>query len=277
MTRINSILGDKFYEKNCYEYLPLRPGYMNANFVGESANPIYNGIRPPKLQRMAPIPASLDVLAVNQSKLYPGSRHNTARQIIDQYVFDEKKYVNPIVNLRQPDLIVNQASNIARPGTSQINRGERLLTETISTDATEDSLRLQNYKRGLLRLSAEKRAELKDAITQVALSGKVNLQDYSKTRERAFDKEIRDLEALLAVGVDTSKIDAIFGSTATAGSSSGQEVFRGTRSGVNKLPISQEVNEVPKEKIRETLARLKQARAVDPNVPMSSGSIPPQY
>ena len=304
MSRQNSILGDRFYDKNCYEYLPLRPGYMNANFVGESANPIYNGIRPPKLQRMAPIPASLDVLAVNQSKLYPGSRHNTARQIIDQYVFDEKAYVNPIVNLRQPDLIVNQASNIARPATSQINRGERLLTETISTDALNDSLRLQNTQRGILKLAAEKRAELRATITQVALTGKINLPDYTKSKQ--ID-EMRDYEALLAAGVDTSAIDAIFGSSSASSppvrkfpSPQSPEVMRLKRDAyddatiagivettpldVRVLRSSATTRGTPKEKLTEIAARVRQRRQSkaadpqdDPDVPMSSGSIPPQY
>ena len=207
MSRANSILGDKFYNQNCYEYIALRSGFANANFVGESANPLYNGIKPAKLQRTAPIPVSLDVLAINQAKLYGGNKHNTARQIIEQYVAEEKAYKNPIVRLEtQPQVVVEQASNIAIPTRSYGNRGERILTQSISRDALDNSEILDNYQKALIKLSTESKNQLAKSINEIATQNNIDLDNYSSQPQL---QTIRGLEALLAVGVDMTPINNI--------------------------------------------------------------------
>ena len=133
VSRTSGILCDKEFEKNCLDYVAMPVGMANAQFSPVPNNPLYDGIKPPKHQQMASRPVSIDVQAVNRSRLIAGDKFVTAGSIMDEIQNDSKNFNPPQVSINQPPPHNEQLASVAQPNVSGLSRGEQILTRSIGT------------------------------------------------------------------------------------------------------------------------------------------------
>lgn len=104
MATKTGILSDANYMTTCEEYKPLPIGFANAHFLGNRPNPNLMGVKTPKYQRAAVRPVSADVMAVNMARMNPqGNSFATAREMLDMYIKEGKKFKPPPVQLKSLD------------------------------------------------------------------------------------------------------------------------------------------------------------------------------
>ena len=135
VSRQTGILCDKEFEKNCLDYTALPVGMATVQYSPIANNPFYDGIKPPKHQQMSARPISMDVQAVNRSRLIPGDKFVTAQLIINQIQNDSKNFKPPPVTINQPPSHNEQAASVAEPNVSGLSRGEQILRQEIGKES----------------------------------------------------------------------------------------------------------------------------------------------
>lgn len=98
MATKKGILSDANLSKSCLDYKALPVGFANAEFIGTMSNPFLDGIKTPKYQRSAPKPASADVVAVNNSRMFVGNKFVNARKMLDQFQKEARDFKPPPIN-----------------------------------------------------------------------------------------------------------------------------------------------------------------------------------
>ena len=240
------ILSDRRLQDNCLEYEAFPVGFANADFEGNVGNPFLNGIKTPKYQRSAPKPVSADVMAVNSAKFMPGNSFSNARNVLQQYQKEVRKWNPPPVKLmsaaeewnrmydnlpEQDRVFENQTRdevktemndrfyNTVQPRLAIANRGTQIIRETIGTQ-TENPV-LLNY------LNVYRQSPNKPDISSRLLSA---LQQRNVTLESETMEEM--LRAAFSIGANVN-LENIFApevtTAATSSATSPGGVHRGTR------------------------------------------------
>jgi len=83
MNRRGTFLGDQMSMKNCVEFTAYPVNYASENAPGNLMNSRLPGIKPPRRQRIAPRPSSVDVYAVAKAgQIDPVNRYGAANTIV---------------------------------------------------------------------------------------------------------------------------------------------------------------------------------------------------
>lgn len=156
----SGVLGDDNWHKNCHEYHAFSPGFANATFVGQLANPYLNGVKTPKYQRSAPR-GSADVEAVNNTRFMQGAPSVNSARLLKGYIDEAKAFNPPPVNIPSAlgsarrlaevlvargdlspetadesyDRLVASVSGPIRRAQITENRGDAITKQTISDEA----------------------------------------------------------------------------------------------------------------------------------------------
>ena len=229
MSLRTGILSDKHFKKNCLDYQAPRVGVFNADFAGDTINPMYDGIRTPKYQRSAPKPQSLDVLAVNHAGLYKGNRQQIARDILQQEQTSAREFKPPPIKLRTAeqqndenfDYAIRAGLNIfddiegIRKSTEEAsrveqqtmkrmistNRGTQITKQSISTETQTQNI--QKYLLSFMNKGPDEQKTLLNVFGNKLIKQGVNVREYNLEltgpETGKSDRRTRIVERLLEI------------------------------------------------------------------------------
>lgn len=205
VSRQTGILCDKEFEKNCLDYTALPVGMATVQYSPIANNPFYDGIKAPKNQTMVARPISIDVQAVNRSRLIPGNRFITAQSIMDEVQNDSKTFKPPPVTINEPPSHNEQAASVAEPNVSGLSRGEQILRQEIG----KESESADKYLTAFIKLKKDAQILAIKSISQTLKDDNIDVSSYGvnlnnlrqSNQPTRFDQVKRLFEVSLVTGV----------------------------------------------------------------------------